>query len=261
MFDFSMSELEQGSLINKINSPWGVTAGVVITARCDIAQEKINVITVLPIEPLSKWMLRVGAPSVRRASEKALQKEMGDLMDSNGLPSKAYKQFSLESLLEKVVFRKPTEKGIFSSKIEAYWKYARNDALPPELKSVVNERSQLIKNLVGQNIHGAYFVENIPLLGGKAVIDLRSPISIAIEVFKLIEKGLDCPRYDRHIDVLRDSIPKPEIGSEIRICGVMSSPYIESLLQKFSMTFSRIGLPDMDIKKIIIDIEKELAHA
>lgn len=247
------NEFTQGSIFEglKIAGNYAVK-GMVITARCDISNEKSRNILCLPVYPLSEWILSHGDEIIFRRVNKKLRAKI------------TFELAKYDSLME-IVDTYPADNFIKSL-------MAVNENVPDDLVSMIymykNEkcdfsldfvkaaRKELVKSVLRNTEPSIYYIEQVYLneVLDSHVIDLTDPFSIPNNIAKSLCSGMtdrrSPPDADRYF-----------ILSSNAICyiSVLTSPYIEHVLQKFSYYYSRIGTDDIceDSMKILEEILDE----
>lgn len=97
-----MGEITQGTIFSCARSeayPRAECYGIVITAQCDIEQDKFPVLNYLPIIPLKDWLCRDGIALLK---ERILADKYGSYKNAaqeSGIPESVIELFSPESVL------------------------------------------------------------------------------------------------------------------------------------------------------------------
>lgn len=233
--------------------------GVVITARCDLAQDKYPVLNYLPVIPLRDWLRQDGLDIL-------VENELASI---NGQVRGELKQANLsERLLDAVTIAEIAEKN-FSlgtgdkasnktaerfraivkrvAEFEALIKIGDSDAtFLWFVKNKPSEVDAIITRLSKNSVSGYYFLECIDLDDTDPqgyVCLLREVYSIPKAVSDKIAGGLTeealklvpgCANVSLNFRHEHLSMPVVEIDS----------PTIEHLLQSFTQLFGRIGVAD-----------------
>lgn len=240
--------------------------GLVITARCDAAQDKTPIFSYIPVVSLHAWMLHDGA-NIAMDRLRA---------DCQGNLRKALKDASLsESLLEPKSMDEIYETHFKSREGEKAWAprcvkiratmdtYMRTQSLRSEFHRKEERKNHLIsqpstvdvvvKELAGNRLAGFYLLRDMPSLsGGEAnfVALLREIHHVPKYLTREIVDGLAkdawiargsadsrCPRF-----VAEDDLAAP--------VAKLKSPWIEHVMQSFTMLFARIGVVDNDFSEV-----------
>ena len=249
--------------------------GLVITARCDAAQDKAPIYNYIPVVSLTDWVLADGG-------QIALERAIGDC--ENGL-----KNILLQAGLSETLLKSKTPTEIHATHLA---KKAEQDKkwLPKcsnflelakslgEMRAAVDgddrtEKRRLlplskklvdavVRELTGNRLLGYYLLRGVPNIHDETVGDyvalLREIHHIPNSLAKRIAKGLSkddilgepnivCPRF-----VGEDDYSMP--------IARLKSPWIEHLMQSLTMVFARIGVEDVDflnVKKSLVSLGLE----
>lgn len=240
--------------------------GLVITARCDAAQEKAPIYSYIPVVSLQDWMLCDGANIAMDRIEADCLVTMKNFLKAASLS---------ESLLETKTFEEIYSSHFKAKEEDRAWTarctkirecmetYATNKALRPAGTSAEQRRLHLVstsskvdsvlKELSGNRLTGFYLLREMPSLSGEEsnyVALLREihhiPSRLAREVVAGLSKeswvargdlNTRCPRF-----VGDDDLATP--------VAKLRSPWIEHLMQNFTMLFARIGVADNDYASV-----------
>jgi len=233
--------------------------GVVITARCDVAHDKVRVHSYLPVVTLDDWLHRDGRIALaHRLLKEATGRMQAALRDAHYSPTvleTEQPQVVLESLFPSGSDR--SLRARFEKGCEHFDLACRSLASAPSHKMCLDVARQapklrdgLVSELVHNKLSGFYFLSAIEPHGldlGYVVL-VREIRAVPREVALAIADGLDGAFFD---DMCRAS---PSLRDRLRIrpgefaypVGQLLPPHLEHLLQAFAFLFSRIGLPDPD---------------
>lgn len=277
-------EITQGSIITNLRSQKYKSArcyGIVISARCDLAQNKIDCVHLITALPLSSWIETA-------IFQKALSSEIRSQLKIIEKWAQSVGQ-DIEALIElgpeKVVMNiKACETSDLSTKaIEAcelwrkYVQYKSSDVAISEVVSFLNDKGKSVRvNMLNElfegNLtnycfvpHGAY-LESKNVRDG-LVADFKDIISLSYKQIKDIQQGdydylriLGTPQLEElnqqfYLESSNDAV---ENKFEIK------SPWIERLMQNFAFSFIRVGVDTItkdDEKKLSKQILKENGDA
>lgn len=270
MFDAPReSEFTQGTVFSCASAedyPNSSVYGLVITARCDAAQDKTPIFSYIPVVSLHDWMLCDGANI-------ALDRIRAEC---HGYLRKALKDASLsESLLETKTPDEIYETHFKVRESDKAWSarcvkirttvaaYVKTQQLRVEIGQREERRVHLIENtatvdvvvkeLSGNRMSGFYLLRDMPSLSGNDgnyVALLREihhiPTALTREIVLGISKEawtsrnageMRCPRF-----CATDDLAAP--------VAKLKSPWIEHLMQNFTMLFARIGVVDNDFSAV-----------
>lgn len=235
-------EFTQGSIFEglTINSDSLYTNGMIITARCDIANGKARNILCLPIYKASDWLNSQGDEIIyRRVESKLLNKIEMELKKFN-LSSELISVYPIENIITIIDEDKKVHHKEDIKKMLYMYKSKNCDHT---LDFVNKERKNLVSEIIRNTETSTYFIEQIDVdnVLEPYVIDLAEPISIPFEVAKRILSGIKKERnsddyVSQYLTLYKD---------EISYISLLKSPYIEHVLQKFSSYYSRIGTDDI----------------
>ena len=270
MFDAPrMDEFTQGTVFScsyAENYPETPSYGLVITARCDAAQDKAPIFSYIPVVPLDDWILCDGANmAMDRIHADCLNTLRNHLKDAS-LSESLLETKTVHEIYESHFKPKEDEKAWAArcSKIKASMDtYVRNQQLRAPNGSREERRLHLVANaskieaivkeLSGNRLNGFYLLRDMPLLNGTAancVALLREIHHIPTRLAREIVGGLTreewttryasdtrCPRF-----IASDDLAAP--------VAKLKSPWIEHVMQNFTMLFARIGVTDNDFAEI-----------
>lgn len=263
--------ITQGTIISSLRSKKyldEVCFGVIITARCDLANKKVNKVFFLEALALEDWVLsKFGMQCVLKGKLNDVICNITNALNKYGLDWETLKSFSDDEV--KIVLEQEVNDKNDSSKInDLYKKYkeiSNENTNKNDRKKLCNTYSKLIfesinKIVNGQDMHYVY----IPSDGVSSefkrglIVDLQEVDYLSLEEIE------DLCSYSIDIKNSSMSTEKKEhyndrfyiydgIGYTIPICDI-KSPWLEYLMQHFSNVFSRIGIdtPSKDIMKQMI---------
>lgn len=236
--------------------------GMVITARCDITNDKAEVFNFVPVVTFDDWLHRDGVRVLaQRVSKEAMgslkiclkQLEFASSILGTMAPSDVLKtMFDAEDATAKV----KAQRGVFEKNCLRYQQAQAclTPSYDPNAASVLLASEEaaagrIIKELCQNAVAEAYFLpgvapdEDCP---GYVVL-LREIRHIPRALAAGIARGLDAASYAAlcesdarnggRISILGDDFSWPT--------GVVQSPFIEHLMQRLSLLFSRIGVTDV----------------
>ena len=244
-----------------------MTYGLVITARCDIAQDKYPVLNYLPVVPLQSWLKHDGLKILLEREKKNMDGRIRSILKEAGVSDTIMLSVDIQEI-GRVHF--PSDIGTKAEKKRAL-RFSVLSEEKQKIESLVEEgdnakivhwfalhRKSSIEELIGtlskHDLAGYYLFERLTnevasepeafvcLLRDVSAI----PRSLAIYVSNGISRHVFSENYDGTVlDQL--NIPEGELSMPI-IC--IGSPTIEHVMQEFSYLFSRIGLDDPDTATI-----------
>jgi len=266
MFDAPREgEFTQGTVFSCASAedyPQTSVYGLVITARCDAVQDKTPIFSYIPVVQLHEWMLCDGA-NIAMDRIRA---------DCQGILRKALKDASLsDSLLDTKTVYEVYDSHFKPREIEKAWNtrcskiratmdtYVTTQRLRAESGLKEERRLHLLahttmvdtvlKELTSNRLAGFYLLRDMPSLAGDEgnyVALLREihhiPTSLTREIVGGLSKEAWAPRASESPRCPRffaaDDLAAP--------VAKLKSPWIEHLMQGFTMLFARIGVVDND---------------
>lgn len=236
--------------------------GMVITARCDITNDKAEVFNYVPVVKFDDWLRRDG---VRILAQRVAKEAMGGL--GNCLKQLEFAPSILNTTAPIDVLRGIFDADDATAKVKSRraefekncFRHQRagaclSSSLDPAAASVLLAAEEaaagkIIKELCQNAVAEAYFLpgvepgEDCP---GYVVL-LREIRHIPRALAAGIVRGLDTasyaalcdsdPRNSGRISITGDDFSWPT--------GVVQSPFIEHLMQRLTLLFSRIGVTDV----------------
>lgn len=246
------------------------TYGLIITARCDIAQGKAPVYNYLPVVQFDDWIHRDGREILStRARQQVLGSLRGQLRNA-GFSGKILEVETPRHVCDTLFSVDATDRETkkrgesFLRAVEKYELTERSKLSQPEEGHVVDVaeifgglRTSLINELVHQNLTGYYFLSRIDPdendLG--YVVLLREIRHIPRRLAICIGEGIDKEQCENLIS--ENSLMAGRLAFDVldfaMPVGQVTSPHLEHLMQVFSLLFGRIGIPDPS-PEYVVDI-------
>lgn len=275
-----MYSLTQGTIITGVRSDKYSNIrcnGVVISARCDLANCKISKIYYLIAVPSDDWLLSdEGFNIVLSQRQNDLEDKLQTKLSGSGLDWSTLKSFSVEEFStvihdQEVGLKKDTDKVLevfrtFKNYTSKYLELGDKKAiLQNESKSVA---SSLLKIANGQMMHYIYVPENAYIKDGSIdrglIIDLQELEYISIrDAERLVNCEIDIQSKDlSEVDKQRYNncfflMDWPGYAmAEYDI----ASPWTEYIMQRFSNAFIRIGVDGPqkeDVQSMVSRVSKQ----
>ena len=279
-----MYSLTQGTIITGVRSDKYSNIrcnGVVISARCDLANCKISKIYYLIAVPSDDWLLSdEGFNIVLSQRQNDLEDKLQTKLGGSGLDWSTLKSFSVEEFStvihdQEVGLKKDTDKVLevfrtFKNYTSKYLELGDKKAiLQNESKSVA---SSLLKIANGQMMHYIYVPENAYIKDGSIdrglIIDLQELEYISIrDAERLVNCEIDIQSKDlSEVDKQRYNncfflMDWPGYAmAEYDI----ASPWTEYIMQRFSNAFIRIGVDGPqkeDVQSMVSRVSKQDKYA
>lgn len=236
--------------------------GLVITARCDAANDKAQVYNYVPVVKFDDWIVRDGARIIAARTSRAAEGELRNVLNQIGFAPSILKTTPRDVVL-KTIFDAVDASAKIKGKRDQFVKHMKRCDLADRfhseaegqnfaldlIKSENVEAARIIRELCSNAIAEAYYISRVnPQEKGEGyVVLLREIRHVPRKLAHAIAHGLDNSDYAALC--ARDS------RSSGRICiphdgfawptGLLQSPYIEHLMQRLTILFSRIGVTDV----------------
>lgn len=249
--------------------------GLVITARCDAAQEKVPVYTYIPVVPLTTWMLRDGAIIAFDRALADIQNTLTLLLTKAELSPSLLRTHSLDEIFTSHFLPLKDDKAKNSQfvKFDNNLKFHKKlidwqsqigdaEAVKLGLQGCAKVVEGIVKELAGNRLSGHYLLRGVQTWEAEGdtdfVVLLREVHHIPSKIARKIVDGMaPCDWAEiRKSDSTSNSVCPKFIGEDdfSLPIGKITSPWIEHIMQCFSMLFARIGVKDIDHE----DVKKSL---
>lgn len=245
--------------------------GLVITARCDAAQEKAPMFSYIPVLSLSDWVLGDGANIIVERIAADCKNTIKNYLKLANLSESLLMTKRLDEIYDTHFKSLEAEKGWEKncSKLRvAIEAYKKNDNLRDEMQDKERRRMHLvanathtdnvIKELTKNKLLGFYLLRGMPTLddsAGDFVALLREIHHIPSVLAREIVDGLT---KDSWLQRKQNAAQCPKFWDQDDLAAPVArlkSPWIEHLMQNFSMLFTRIGVADNDF----VSVKKSLS--
>lgn len=236
------------------------TYGLILTARCDVANDKIQTYNYLPVVPLDRWLHYDGqlilAGRLAADAYGKMKSYLKHINQSTSILETETPRRVLEILFQSSEKNIAKTRQSFISACEQYeladvaGSGAPNDGHCISLqKTAPHIAAGLLCELVQQRLSGYYFLPQIDPDGSDEgfVVILREIRHIPRHLAEAICHGISTKEYDQMV------ISDASLAGRLRIMvdemampiSMLQSPNIEHLMQCFSMLFGRIGIADI----------------
>lgn len=236
----SSEEFTQGSIFEGLNVNQGHSHGIVVTARCDIANGKARNILCLPVYKADDWINNQGDEVIYRKLENKLENKLKTEFSKFNISIELLLTYPIESIKSVI----DSNKGKKSSEeIYKLLDMYEKKTCDYSLKFVSDERKSLVSSIIKNQEASIYFLEQIELdkVLEPYIVDLSDPVSIPFNIAKKLLRGINKRSINNTITQYLTIC-----DGEISYISELRSPYIEHLLQKFSTFYSRIGTEDIE---------------
>lgn len=265
------NEFEQGTLFTcglSNSYPKIPTMGLLITARCDTAQNKASVLNYLPVVPVEAWIKKDGLAIVaKRAMANAFGSMKSTLIQA-GMSPTIVDLISHDNILQDLKADAAPKIRSFAPRFEAALancSEAKRILVSGNLSEteiidylIRNESfyKPLIKELMTNAIADYHYIEKIDDRESSRghVALMREIRFITAPVGRKIAQGLDQTNLSESDPEFSPSLNHLRFCTEHEFAmpiSCISSPYIELILQRFTNLFSRIGVDDLPIQKLV----------
>lgn len=239
--------------------------GLVITARCDAAQEKVSVFSYVPVVPLSAWMLVDGAAIVLARVEAECLNTLRNILKVAKLSESLLKSHTFDAIyaahFQPHEYEK-SKKSQCDKFRDVVQRYNENCALQLDQTDIMQLKKHLahyqvmvdavLKELVGHRLAGNYLLCKLDNFTDDSdhVALLREVYHIPSWIAKRITKGISAEEWDANESPL-SLCPRFHLKGDISLpVGKLKSPWVEHLMQNFALLFSRIGVKDNNFEEV-----------
>ncbi|WP_080693862.1 hypothetical protein [Ralstonia pickettii] len=274
MFDSPLEgEFTQGTVFSCAhaeNYPVTGVHGLVITARCDAVQDKVPVFSYVPVVSINRWMLHDGASIVLERIEADQINTFANYLNDFSLSDSLIKSHDLK-LIYDAHFKKYENEHAKKSKcakIKAVignieeCRYVKSNPREVErltqiLRKFDEKVTSVVRDLTDNKLSGYYLLRNLTSLneedGTDFVALLREVHHMATPVAREIARGLH-----------REAVESMHVGCPVFYgrddfsmpVAKLRSPWIEHLMQNFTLLFARIGVKNNNYKEVKKSLSK-----
>lgn len=267
--------MTQGTVINSIRSKKYADCtcfGIMISARCDIANNKVQKFFYLEAVELKSWIFsEVGYNFLMTEKTKAIENKIQELCIKNELDWESLKNFSFDEF-ENVINTEIEIKNAKNQAIDSFKQYMHysNDSLSIiDKRNILSKEKKSIINFLlnisnGKDTHFIYIPASAMQnqIEDGLVVDLQEIDYLDANTVKdlcnclIDEKN---PELDNEKKNYYDKrfVLSEGTGYSMEFCEI-ESPWIEYLLQHFSNMFVRIGVDNLNKSEITEIVEKIL---
>lgn len=240
--------------------------GLVITARCDVEQDKAEVFNYFPVVRLSDWKNRDGKRIFCSRVKKQIRSGSRDILLHAGFSPSILEYQSIAQILDRLFPRKSLDKRIKNARSRAIAFLQQEQLLSKtlgsddetDLNQLSDEfhklRNGLLKELVEQRLNGYYFLPRVDVADTDRgyVVILREIQHVPRDIARKIANGLSRDEYEEFMQtrIVDDQALNWSKTAYSMPISCLASPFLEHLMQTFSNLFCRIGLPDPDVSKV-----------
>lgn len=241
--------------------------GMLITARCDTAQNKAEVYNYIPVIPVEAWIEKDGLELV---AKRALANELGSMkrvLTDAGMAHSIIDFVEYETVLAELqAGTSKQEKGIAKRFEQAIQLVREANAMLDKPDRTLQEAlafldandgsyKSLIKELMTNTLAEFHYLERSDI-GEETrgyVALMREIRFLSAALGKRIAVGLDTEEFQSMRETFSPSLNHIRFSAEHDFAmplSCVSSPFIELIMQRFANLFSRIGVADMPKDRI-----------
>lgn len=226
--------------------------GFVITARCDIDQDKFPILNYLPVVSLNDWIEVDGFDILLSRVNSENLGSLLNLLDANSIPRSLLNSQSFKDIAE-AFFVEPFANKDLRTGAKRFHDLVEKHLQLRVIESERNVRglydlsgrlaSTMLRELVLHKLSGHYFLPQTSSAGPDTgfIILLREVQNLPREIAVAIARGLDQDELVSFGKVYSLSFSKDNFAMPV---GQLTSPAVEHVLQTFATLFGRIGLED-----------------
>jgi len=251
--------LTQGTIFNCAycaSYPNHETLGLVITARCDIAnKDKVKFYNFLTAVPFDIWKNKDLLPLIKKKNLTSLIAQLSNLILRAGFSKANLDTFGYKKVYEFIVSNKKLKPReiIQLDTLQGKVDCLTNESCYKDIHIHFSDEIKRELNDIIQNKNSDYFFID-EIQGYRSVIvNLREIYELEVSIASKIPYGIE----------LDDGKQYPGLNLNVSnkfcsIVGQVKSPYIELLLQRFANNFVRVGVnnPHPLLSSSIMEVEK-----
>lgn len=224
-------------------------SGIIITPRCDIAQQKISTIHYLPVISFSDWETYYLSSEYQRFEIAKTEKRLLAFCNKYQLSTSIYDQkYNIpDEIVSQMLDGNPESKKIIED-----IKLLKNIRNIQYCRNHIKEWSQYktrISELIDNKMHSFYLLEDWEKKGYVVVL-LREVRHLSFSMAQKLENGITERTLEEHLflqnELARSDNQRLEYVYKCRVV----SPFIEHIIQAFSYNFTRIGIDDIDKESV-----------
>lgn len=241
--------------------------GVVITARCDVSQNKAEIFSYVPVVTFEDWLLNDGVKTLARRCIKKHLGEMKNTVSQVGFAISILDVIDFHEVGEKIRAEggRGAEKA-HNKYLDSLVKYELSRNILSDSVNVEEKRKylelckkdydSLVKDLLGNSVMECYYLSSVEegeADGHGYVALLREIRFMPAKLAHAIVKGLDLENFKQMCLVDKMLVDKLGIGPPLEFAfpvGLIKSPHTEHFMQRFTQLFARIGVSDYSPERL-----------
>lgn len=238
--------------------------GIVITARCDVAQSKVPLLNYLPIVRWEDWIARDGRLILcQRALSDRLETIKSALRDKKHSPDilslhpakkivETFFPVTVNGKIDKTRERLDRVLGELEVLDKLLARPANESHTTQQIISTVRKNYEnFTREVFSQKVAGYYFLPSVTNASGDGlgyVVLLRQVATLPTALSTAIGEGCDRDQYHALCSADSQCIGRLDLETSdfAYPVGKLRSPEIEHLMQTFSLLFGRIGIADYE---------------
>ncbi|MHC6654243.1 hypothetical protein [Aeromonas salmonicida] len=249
-----VKNITQGSIFNfaQADIQSNRVLGMVLSARCDMAQFKQERFLYVPLIRATEWVDIFLVPKMLDEMKKSLLGELKSILSKNSQSPNAISTFGPEASAKLIVGHK--DEKLYLDKLNKIKKIEKNASEGIFDKAMLNTKAvaSKISDIIGNKVEGYFFIDEVidfhdaDRSMGSYIVDLSDPRPLHKSTAQMISEGLFHTNINEALRIY-DAVYKTKDEMSYVLCDVMS-PYVELVLQRFAYFYSRIGVEDPSIK-------------
>lgn len=249
-----INEIQQGTIINGcIAEKYAQKKvfGIIITPRCDIENKKVPTIHYLPVISFEDWIKEDFKEIFYNRAQKTIHGTIKSQCKSFDLSESIIDTLSQEQIIEVInnTSQIKTKQKISLTSIVKDYGCILNMSNITELYQKYNSvGKQIISDLHGNNIGNFYVLESWDTSDTQSeymIVLLRDVRRITFSIGEKIAKGLEKDDLGES-DWLNNDLDQNVSENFYYPLTILTSPYMEHLIQSFFHNFGRIGIENME---------------
>ncbi|MDW5444836.1 hypothetical protein [Polaromonas sp. SM01] len=237
--------------------------GLVITARCDVARDKTPVFNYVPVVSLNEWLFVDGAAIALDRVEADCINTLKSLLKATQLSDSLLRTHEPQAIYDVHFLPKAAERNFKTTCDKFLAAVARlvetrnlmeNQLDRERFRTLLGSSEALVdgllKELASHRLSGYYLLRDLETFAGQKgnyVALLREVHHIPSAVARQIAVGVEASDWDIKTGICPKFLNQDDIALPV---AKLRSPWIEHLMQNFSMLFSRIGVTDNNFDEI-----------
>ncbi|RDL14864.1 hypothetical protein DFO62_12760 [Serratia fonticola] len=237
--------LSQGTIFNcaySKNYPYQEILGLVISARCDIAnQRKVKFYNYIPAIPFEQWRDKESWELLKDQTYNSINKSVNELIIKSKFSIHNLTVYGYDRILEIIKKEnrlKPKEIDRLidlKMKLDLLCSHRKYECIAKEFP---RELSKIVDDIIKNKSSDYFFIDNLEGYGA-LIVNLREIRELDLNVAKGLPNGINIDEIESYPGL------NPNVKNKFcSIVGQLKSPYIELLMQRFSNNFTRIGVND-----------------